>query len=45
MPQRIETDAAALEGGVVAERVRDVAVRRLMEGEAMMSGKTQTDRP
>ena len=33
MLERIETDAAALPGGVVAKMVRDKAVGRLMKGD------------
>ena len=33
MLERIEADAAELQGGVVAEPVRDKAVRRLVEGD------------
>src|SRR5664279_3111375 len=33
MPERIEADAAEVEGGVVAQRVRDKAVGSLVEGD------------
>ena len=33
MPERIETDAAAFPGGVVAEMMRDKAVGRLVKGD------------
>jgi hypothetical protein len=33
VPERIEADAAKLPGGIVAEMVRDEAVRRLVKGD------------